>query len=645
MSQLSDTGPVPSGNTQKSVSLPDEGPTPTGRPNVGNNPGNPDAPGYFGGEDEGDAVGSPGAENDGDTGGDGTDSTTGSPTGVGETGGSGGTDEGEVAGDDGSGTVSPGSSPQQSPSAPSQPSKTATRQIGDAISTALRAITDFFGDLLRFNKSEPGDYANLPKTATSTPYVPIRVSMDVETGQVTFERGNIQNYAPGQETFDGEEENFEVYKYQNDSLVFDASGQIIYSDGTYAPEYENGLPVQSKSGDPLKYIYLLERTRNGELITAEVNSASIPGNVLTQAIIRIFSDDSPFTLADVARVTYIYVDPDTNEDYNEYYDYNIYLHDGSKRRVFLPVTTSFAYYTEQLAKVGYSGNVIDLTNLGVEIGRSETTRGPGFLERILDNLAKTTKRVMSVFDSSGNSPTYTDLDLVGTKPQFSDSDLVSITVYLNVPLSCPAGYDHGYIYEAVVKMSGSARDGAIYGTMCGYGSPGSYAMAITTDLRDQGYIPTLKASTVYKNLYFKFYDSETSDLRNADAALGVGEISVTEPGAMPNQSNEISFEARVTNADGSVVRDWREMDVFISSDQRLDLRWDASKYKRCLPFLNDSGVYSLFYAPNIAMTTGNTVNDGFVLSKRNADYRIECDGQDNGESGVDVKIIKVQLSD
>ena len=54
-------------------------------------------------------------------------------------------------------------------------------------------------------------------------------------------------------------------------------------------------------------------------------------------------------------------------------------------------------------------------------------------------------------------------------------------------------------------------------------------------------------------------------------------------------NNKISFEIKVVGADGTVVRDWSSENVTIADDDELYIRWNATSYARCLPFLADNG--------------------------------------------------------
>ncbi len=117
--------------------------------------------------------------------------------------------------------------------------------------------------------------------------------------------------------------------------------------------------------------------------------------------------------------------------------------------------------------------------------------------------------------------------------------------------------------------------------------------------------------------------------------------------AQTNLTTDINLEYRVTEADQSLVIDWKSVDgtvLILDEGQELFVRWDASNYSQCLPFLADLGNYALSRKNDTAMLVGNTHTDTFDLFERTGEYRIECNGQSNGEDGVDVAVLNVLVS-
>lgn len=527
---------------------------------------------------------------------------------------------------------------EQRPLATVEQRPSVTARMTNAIRNVFRGI---FGQ-----ETEGERYANLPSgqyTATSTPYVPIYVRVDETSGSVTFKRGETRN----QDLNDSTEISATLEKSfegPNDgpALAFNERGEIIYSDGRYAPP--KAIDETTAEESEVEYVYLVERVRNGQVVAAEVNDDAVPGNIFTHTFSRIFGDDSPFRIEHVDAVTYEYVDPDTNESNNEYYDYTITLTDGSVRGVAIPVTTSLSYYREQFARIGYEGDVLALVKLGEQTGSRETERTPGFLEQLMSGASDTIQRAVDFFtpDSADDADTYTDLSGATADTDiefgsFTNADVRSAFIYLNVPLECPdvPGFTEGYVYEIVVDLENQSKDGVIYGGMCGTGTSEVYASEVAKDLTRQGYFSEVDADTLLNTLRFRYYETSASE---TEVAQDVNQA----PEAVYNPTNAITFEAKVSNADGSTAVDWTTNNITMQSSQSLDFRWNAETYQRCLPFIGDNGGYSIAQGNDLALTSGDTEAEGYDVIERSSVYRIECDGQ-AGEEGVDTREIEVNV--
>lgn len=121
---------------------------------------------------------------------------------------------------------------------------------------------------------------------------------------------------------------------------------------------------------------------------------------------------------------------------------------------------------------------------------------------------------------------------------------------------------------------------------------------------------------------------------SGDSILGGG-------GTKPNKTNTIAFEVKVTKSNGDIITNWSTSTVAeIPAGGEIRIRWTASDYAQCLPFLNDNGKYAL-QAADRTMTVGNTEREGYDVPEVTGIYRIECGGQKNGESGVDQRSVKV----
>lgn len=121
---------------------------------------------------------------------------------------------------------------------------------------------------------------------------------------------------------------------------------------------------------------------------------------------------------------------------------------------------------------------------------------------------------------------------------------------------------------------------------------------------------------------------------SGDSILGGG-------GTKPNSTNTIAFEVKVMAVNGDIITNWSTSTaVTVPTGGQLQFRWTASDYTQCLPFFNDNGQYAL-KAANRVMTIGNTETEGYNVPEVSGNYRIECGGQKNDESGVDERNITV----
>ena len=446
----------------------------------------------------------------------------------------------------------------------------------------------------------------------ATPYRSVLIRIDETNGGVEFIEGPTRNIPERTLTTPAT-----ATKTSLPSIVLKEDGSVWYSDGTFAPRTENGVTTDDTN---IKYVYFIERIRDGVVIDADANNGSLPKSIFSELWKSFTEDDSPFSITDVASVTYEYVDPDTAATGDEFYAYAITLKDGSTRSVAVPVATSLAFYQEQLVTIGYQGDVFALTELGVETGRREGTDDPGLFGRLIRRIAE--------FFRGSESETYADLVVLndGTEripaSELTRAAVTAVTVYLAAPFTCPeyASVKEPYFYEAVLATGSTL--GTVYGAMCGTGRSHTYAREIAKDLSEKGlFEEPLSPQEVLDGLSFR----NVSSTRTTDSEL------------IPNTTNEIVFEASIGNGI------WSGGPVTIRSNQQLQLRWSADAYARCLPFIADSGVYSLSRDANLSLTSGNTQTEGYDVTERTGTYRIECDGQANGEDGVDIREIEVVL--
>ncbi|MCA9366033.1 hypothetical protein KC722_00475 [Candidatus Kaiserbacteria bacterium] len=136
--------------------------------------------------------------------------------------------------------------------------------------------------------------------------------------------------------------------------------------------------------------------------------------------------------------------------------------------------------------------------------------------------------------------------------------------------------------------------------------------------------------------------------------IAINTISVSDTSS---NTNEISFEAKVTGQGSSAVTDlpvlnsgqsltplnaWTTGPIVMLAGHTLQLRWDATNYQKCITFFADGGLYALSRRSD-PLVSGNTETEGFNVSKRSGEYRIECEGQGNGETAVDSRSIRVTI--
>lgn len=476
--------------------------------------------------------------------------------------------------------------------------------------TGARTVTETYADLP----------AILRSGQDSRPYVPVILTIDETNGTIEFDLLPVQNADMMTTPDTGQDWDDEESAGDGPSLIFDAEGNILYSDGTYAPPFENG--VGSDNG--FDYTYLIERYRDGELIRTEFDVRGLPGNAFTKLWKRLTGGAAAFQLNGVESITYVYIDPDTNVSGDEYKDYTIALSDGSKRQVALPAVSDFEFYRQELEGVGYTGDPFVLTILGVETARKSIERGPNAIERAVGWMTGSSN------DQDPEHMPFADLDGIlknlstSAGDEIEASDIIVINVYLKADFECPDPFGHSeaYAYEVVTA------DGNVYGTMCGSGLSWAYADGIARDLFDRGYTANIITANSLRDVMIFF--NETIPESPAPS---------TKPTA--NLTNDVIFEVKSVANDGKTLTDWSAVEsTTISAGTRLYFRWNGAAYQQCLPFLNDNGVYAL-KASGSAMTTGNTESEGYDVPETSAIYRIECGGQRNGEFGVDTREIKI----
>ncbi len=430
-------------------------------------------------------------------------------------------------------------------------------------------------------------------------------------------------------------------------ILTDSDGSIVYSNGLYSPPVIDGRPVE---GSP-RYVYVLKQTdENGNDVA--IDETAEPGGLLARVLKQVFGNTSPFGLDSIDTVSYRLIDPDIDTPADEYYDYVFTLKDGSERAVAIPQFSSVAHMAKKFRDIGYQGTPLDILNLATETNLPPES---GLAGKLLDWIKDSISRFIS-------SPTddQTTTTLPETKREYSVANIANIFIYPNAAVSCPdvAGYQDGYMYTATINDP----DRPGYMTLvtegrCGNGDEADFMADALRQLEDRwGFTGAIADSTVDK-VRFRFEEtpynpglasvyvgtdtpSGSTDLEPATSDPGPTATSTTQ---LPNLTNTITFEVKAVGSNGNVLADWSQAErITVAPGVQLYFRWNGTDYQQCLPYLNDNGNYALTVR-NRAMTTGNTENEGYNINERSGVYRIECGGQRNNEFGVDAREIEVEV--
>ncbi|MEX0917779.1 MAG: hypothetical protein WDZ93_01330 [Candidatus Paceibacterota bacterium] len=468
--------------------------------------------------------------------------------------------------------------------------------------------------------------------AYSRPYVPVLVQIDEVAGAVKFSRGEIKNATDVRELPEALEIAFESGD-DSFSLILNEFGDVVYSNGMFAPETDtegNPLPTD------MDYVYFVEYWRDGELVRSETNTKTLPGNFFTRMIGDLFSKDDPFTLTDVDSVTFVHGDPDPDALTDDYREYTIRLMDGSVRHVSLPVNSSLSFYLKELDDIGYNGDIVALLNIATETERKEGVDAKGFLARSLSKLNGDSVQSDALPDQQ--QEIFSDLTeaLSNNQGGFIPSGVTEVVVYFNVPVLCEDETTTGYVYE--VTLSGYQPNGALTeipaaAARCGNGGPRTYATEIAAHITSATGL-AVSDEQILELIEFQYNTPEYVYLNDE------GDASASAP-VIPNTTNEVVFEAKASR-NGATVVNWSTGAITLAVGDQLHLRWNAENYQRCLPFIADNGAYSLS-RNDLRLVSGNTEAEGYDLTERTGTYRVECDGQLNGENGVDERRIEVRI--
>ncbi len=491
------------------------------------------------------------------------------------------------------------------------------------------------------------DSPSVKETVIGTVTIPVTITVNVDTKTVTLSREDILNDLEQNKQYYLESmvERAALVELMSETpLAFDGD-ELVYSNGLYAPAMENGVLLETEVD--YSYVYAVRYVdRNSNIIPAKSNSDVLSDDYLSKLIkVAIVSGDR-FSIDEVARVTHSLIDPDTDLTGDEYYDYAINLTSGETRSTTIPKFASVSLMQRQFSDIGFNGLALDLVNISEEVPPRE--KG---LDKLL-NWAKNLipEAVLGIFTSpENNTEQFINLP---SSPE-TQPELLGLYIYTDTDIECTGGVD-GFVYNALVSNpTDNSRSYHITDGRCGDGDRSSMVIEAIRHLQKQYGVSEDVADNVLLNTIFvtqkTHYEQNVYSLKlnddNLDTDTGIADIDAPDGNNqteyLPNLTNTIVFEIKVTDSNGAIISDWNSGEsISINKNDQIYLRWDASDYQQCLPFLNDNGHYSLT-RENQAMTRGNTESENYNLSEQTATYRIECGGQRNNEYGVDQRAVEV----
>jgi len=486
-----------------------------------------------------------------------------------------------------------------------------------------------------------------PSTATVT------ITVNQQTGEVEMAREDMISDLEQYTDLYSYGELLELIEiFEEVPIVFSDEGEILYSNGLYAPLTEDGYPVDENPG---QYIYVVRHIdENGQAVETISGTESLPENLLTRAVKQLVENDSTFYLNDIEVVTYRLINPDQKILRDEYYDYVVRLKNGEVRAITVPEYTSVAFMSERFTSIGYQGDVLSLIGIA-----HETSEEPTSLFKKAVAFAQ--EYIGGFFDVESPGTT---IDQITELPVISSdiraSDISGIFIYPLADVNCPVIEDSsgGFAYNVVVKDRANPDQVTIIAdARCGTGDAAALTEETARHLSDKYGISDMTYSTAVDKTTFRFEPiihspgvftaniGETNPNTEPETPTKpeVTEPTSTSTALLPNLTNEIVFEVKVVNTNGTVLSNWSTAEsITIPASAQLYFRWTGSAYQQCLPFLNDNGNYSLT-VKNRAMTTGNTESEQYNITERTGVYKIECGGQRNNEFGVDYREIEVTV--
>jgi|GEM_PF-5372108 len=507
---------------------------------------------------------------------------------------------------------------------------------------AFSSWIDWFND-----KTE----APVEEVQTSQTVVPVLLTVHYQTNQVDVNRMDIVA------TLDNPAQHYTLEQFEtlkkllNETpILFGKDGEVIYSNGLYSPPVENGEAIGQ---DVPEYVYTVEYMDiNGNVVEIGDKSSILPDNVVSNLVRSVLGNAAPFSTEDIDSVTYRLIDPKSEVNGDEYYDYVITLTDGSVRAITVPQFSSTAYMQKRFEQLGFRGGATEILALA-----TETFEEPD-LGLISGLFAFASNTINKFTDTETTDNNVTDLPLLDST--LTVSDVEKIFIYPRTTnIACPKeveGYETGFMYTAIIKNNVTPE----YVTMvsdgrCGHGEPAELVAEAARHLDTTYGIKDATYESVVNKTFFvtepaefereiiNVYRPNKTTTTSPVADEPLTEPATTTPEQKPNLTNDVLLETKVIGSNGEILLDWSAVkSINMSADVSLYFRWDGSDYQQCLPFLQDAGTYALTRKDK-AMLKGDTESEGFNVPERTASYRVECGGQRNNEFGVDERVVEVTI--
>lgn len=505
--------------------------------------------------------------------------------------------------------------------------------------------------------SNEAKYNTNEQTPTNQKTVIVDVTIDDQNGLIRLSREDVMaELIENLKTQSKEEIDETLASLNEQSIVFDDEGKVSYSDGLYSPATQDGSPIDT--GDSIVYSYVVKHLdKNGQVVNLADNANALPESFATSFIKNLFTSRAPFTKEDIDKVTYRLVNPKENVPGDEYYDYVIYMKDGSYRATTVPQFTSISFMAERFKEVGYQGEVMELLN-----GAEETTEqaiGQNILHKLVEAVKKVTGKFMETIGLNDDKKLATEFtNLPGFESNITSADIRSIFIYPNASVECPdiSGYDKGYAYVAVLNNRDDENHLTTLTTgRCGTGDMATLVAETARNLAEEFEIKDATYEAIKDKTFVRsesiFYTpsivdvdiSPTTPKTNESAETPIPQDDEGKPLFIPNTTNTLTMEIKAIGSNGQVISDWKQVgSINIAPGTQLFFRWNGSDYQQCLPFLQDGGNYALTRQDR-TMLNGNTEIEGYNVTERSGTYRIECGGQKNNEYGVDERKLDVTI--